>query len=241
VVFTGPDQTAKGPYSRATGRDGVWTESFKLAANEPAGRWTLTVKELLSGRTGSLAFELSPAGESIPQAIEPLGDVIVYQEQHIRSLLRTECEKPVTIIVSQQPYREMAERIAWELRKERGYRVAVRYATQVPQRRYERWLGYGTAHYPLGVMVMQPDWMVDSHVILVGEPTSHPLIYQFMTETSGPTRLVTADFPGNGRGVIDFIWYGMNDDDYHTILVTGSDTRGVALAAGRLMDMIRTK
>ncbi|HUU68952.1 MAG TPA: hypothetical protein VM186_05480 [Planctomycetota bacterium] len=241
VAFKGPGGSARGPYARATGRDGVWAETFTLGANERAGKWTVTVKELLSGRTRDLAFDLPAAAQAIPQAIQPMGDVAVYQEQHVRDLLATEVGKPVTVIVSQPEYRQMAEQIAWELRKERGYRVAVRYATEVPQRRYERWLGYGTAHYPLGVPAARPEWVVDSHVILVGEPASHPLIWQFMADTSRPTRLVTADFPGSGKGLIDLIWYGLNDEDYQTILVTGTDRGGVELAVDRLTDMIRAR
>jgi len=56
-------------------------------------------------------------------------------------------------------------------------------------------------------------------------------------------RLVTPDFPGQGRGVLQYVWqasgnqsFRISDEDHDVILVCGVDDEGLLRAAEALID-----
>ena len=90
--------------------------SLPLAANDPAGTWTVTVKELLDNHSGSAKFDYRPAGQCGSLAgATPRAVIFGNDRENVYRFIRT--HQDVTIVKGTSDYcTPAAERLAASLK-----------------------------------------------------------------------------------------------------------------------------
>jgi hypothetical protein len=240
---------------RATDRGSLRID-LPLAANDPAGKWTLHVRELLSGKEGAAAFDYRPAGQCAAVAgathrAVSFGD----DADHIFKLFRT--HQDFTVIVGAGDYDAAVQRIT-ETLKPWGIECKLMKAADVkihiPSEEAARtWSGLGFGRVNLkNPNASQLGFEVRGPSILIGTPDDNAII-KFAEEHGFLPYAVSAkqdprkpakkgpadahDFPGRGRGYIawqrDAVSYGAE-----SVTVIGYDPAGIEEAVGSLYEAV---
>jgi hypothetical protein len=241
---------------RATDRGSLKID-LPLAANDPAGKWTLTVKELLSGKEGTASFNYRPAGQAAALAGETKRAVSFGDDaDHIFKLFRT--HQDFTIIVGAGDYDAAVQRVM-ETLKPWGAECKLMKASDVkvhiPSEDAARtWSGIGFGRVDL----THPNpailgFEVRGPAILIGTPDDNAVI-KFVEDhgflpypvspkqaakpaKKGETVATAHDFPGRGRGYIawqrDAVSYGAE-----SVTLIGYDSAGIEEAVGSLYEAV---
>jgi len=210
-----------------------------LGINEAAGRWQVSVKELASGLSKTVECQVPrvDARKEAPRLVEELPEVIVYDADAIGRFLRT--RERVTVVIGEAKHEALAARLARALQSYRGIQAGVAFDTEIGQNRFPRFYGRGTARSDWGVRIASPNREIDRDLILLGNPLGNELLADLYLRTELPPRLVSGDFPGAGRGVLQYVWQAFSDADHDAVLVSSMDDAGLERAASELIGMAR--
>ncbi len=217
---------------------GVLKESLPLAANDPAGTWTVVVTELLSNKAGHACWSYTPPAQC--GALAGATQRAVYfgnDWEHINKFFRT--QQDVTIVRGSGGYNATAaDRLAeslkpWGIRCTIVNAVDVAKPRQLPVEAKATWRGLqGGVDSNLPVNV---GFALQGPAILLGTPADNPLI-MFLQQQEFLPYVPGDDFPGRGRGYLawqlDGIGYGQE-----SITAIADDATGMAEAVGTLYEM----
>ncbi len=222
-------------------QDGMLKLTLPLAVNDPAGKWTVEVTELLANTTGRTTFNYAPPAEcgallgSTQRAVY-FGD----DREKIFKFFRDHQE--VTLVKGSSDFdATAADRLA-EVLKPWGVRCSILNAADVNKPRVlsadeaATWVGmeFGKATPGDKNTVYKVGFAVSGPVVLIGNPTDNPLIAK-TAEWSFLPYPVTANFPGRGRGYIawQFDAVGIGQDSLTAI---ATDAQGMAEAVGSIYE-----
>ena len=215
--------------------------SLPLAANDPAGQWTVEVKELLDNHVGSTKFIYRPAGQcgalggAVPRAVF-FGD----ERENVFRFFRT--HQDVTIVKGKSEWCiGAAERLATIL-KPWGIRSTVIDAADVNRPRTltpeeaRTWVGleFGRAVAGDGNRPAKVGFALSAPAVLIGSPKDNPLI-EFVRSMGFLPYAPSAEFPGRGRGYLSWQRDAVGPRQESLTLVA-EDAEGMAEAVGSLYE-----
>lgn len=239
ITVTDPLGVARYNLYRATDH-GVCALSLPLAANDPAGEWKVSVRELISGKEGKTVFTYKPAAECGALAGAESRAIYFWADKdNMYKFFRN--NRQISIVAGSSDYdKAAAERLVQILKP---YNVT---ATIVPMEQANQarpltddeaktWCGAALAgdldanarkNAPaVGYNLPQP-------TILVGNVADNPLIKRLQDVKVLP--FTPSDtFPGNGRGML--AWNLMTlGHDVEAIALIANDAAGMNEAVGTL-------
>jgi hypothetical protein len=220
---------------------GILQLSLPLAANDPSGQWTVTVKELLDNHAGSARFTYRPATQCGALAGATRRAVFFGNDrENIFRFIRTHQE--ITIVKGTADYcGAAAERLAAIL-KPWGVRSTIAAAAEVNKPRRltadeaKTWVGldFGRAEAGDGNRPGKVGFALAGPAILLGTPADNPLVEAVRSMGFLPYA-PAADFPGRGRGYLawqrDAIGLGQE-----SVTLVAADADGMAEAVGSLYE-----
>ena len=248
IMVTDPLGDVRYRIFRAT-EQGSCRLSLPMAVNDPAGQWTVTVKELLNNSEGKSTFTY----QAVPQAGSVAGKThravfYQYDKDNIYRFFRD--QRHVTIVAGGSAYNQAAaERLATAL-KPYNVTCTVISATDANRARElseieaATWCGTtvaggltpGRENNPRSVGYDLP-----GPSILLGTPQDNPLISHLVTPIGGIRKSVLPypvdeKFPGRGRGFV--AWnYGALGHDLESVICIASDAEGMSEAVGTLFEL----
>jgi hypothetical protein len=215
--------------------------SLPLAANDPAGSWTVTVKELLDNHTAAATFVYEPAIQcgalagATPRAVYFGND-----RDNVFRFFRTHHDVAIVKGTSEH-CSAAAERLAAIL-KPWGVRATIVAAAEANKPRTltaeeaKTWVGleFGRAETGAGNRPQKVGFSLSAPAILVGNAHDNPLI-EFVRSTGFLPYAPTADIPGRGRGYL--AWQrdalGLQQE---SITLIADDAQGMSEAVGSLYE-----
>jgi hypothetical protein len=208
---------------RATSR-GLLRLTLPLAANDPAGEWTVRVRELLSNRSAKGTFTYEPPGDCGALAGATRRAVIFGRDcDNIFRFFRT--HKELTLVPGAgQVNAAAARRLAkvldpWDIRCKVVAAADVK--RRVPTAREKpTWVDAGGAFDLRGPAV------------LLGSPDDNPLIRHLRDQKFLPYAPVKDQFPGRGRGLLAWQRDGLAYFGHESVTLIGYDEAGLAEAVG---------
>ena len=225
---------------RATDQ-GVCRVSLPLAANDPAGQWTVSARELLTGTEAKVNFTYQPATQcgavagTVPRAIyyEPdKANVYQFFRQYRQVLVvagagqEAAAQRVVDIF---KPYNINATILPME--------EAIK-PRPLTDEEAKTWCGTslaGSLDANTRKNAAAVGYNLSAPAILIGNPQDNPLIKRLADAKVLPYPL-NANFPGPARGMV--AWNVMTlGHDVEVIACIGNDEAGVAEAIGTLFTM----
>lgn len=218
---------------RATER-GVLRLNLPLGVNEVPGTWTVTVRELLSGKEDSATFAC--AAPATCGAVAGKAWRALYFAQDYDSIYRFfRTHRTVALIVGSSDFdTAQAQRLA-EILKPWGITATIVPAAGIRARdrakdRPRTWVG----------AYDNPDFdMPGEAAVLIGSPEDNPVIKtldqgRFRTLPYVPAKDA---FPGRGRGMLAWQKDAVSFNDYETVTLIAYDAEGMAEAVGTVFEI----
>ncbi len=216
---------------RATDQ-GILTIALPLAANDPAGKWTVTITELLNNTSGTAKFDYKPSAQC--GTIAGATQRAVYfgnDRENIFRFFRT--HKDITIVKGTSEFNNAAADRLAEVLKPWGVRCTIVNAADIkgpepaPAEGKTTWVGPGGFNVP-------------GTTILLGNPQDNALINGIVNITQwGPVLPYKPDaktFPGGGRGYL--AWQSdVVKQQTESITAIAYDAQGMSEAIGSLYEM----
>jgi hypothetical protein len=220
---------------------GQYSVSLPLAANDPAGKWTVIVREMLNNSEDSLPFEYTPPKRA--RSIAGATPRAVYAANDLDNVFRfARLFHDVTIVKGTSKFNDAAaERVIkslepWGVRcKTMDLAAASKPRTITPEEA-RTWCGLQYA----GKGQVKPGdanpiniagFAVQGPVILLGNPDDNPIIKYLLTEKFLPYAPVKDTFPGAGRGMIAWQRDGIGRGQESVTLIA-YDEAGMSEAVG---------
>jgi hypothetical protein len=231
---------------RATDR-GTLRLSLPLALNDPAGRWTLKVTELLAGSEDTATVMVSALPTCNAAAGASWRAVHLAQDRdNVFRFFRT--HQYVMIVKGSSPYNDAAARRLVTILKPWNVKAAVITAEEASKPRslsHEEaatWIGLNFA----GKGQIKPGdendpaqvgFAVEGPAILLGTPEDNPLIKVLQAQQFLPYAPSKAEMPGPGRGLIawQFDGIGVNQE---SLTLIAYDGHGMSEAVGTMFEMM---
>ncbi len=231
---------------RAT-KQGQFTASLPLAANDPGGPWTVMVRELLNNTEDKATFTYAPplrarslAGAT-PRAVyfgNDLDNVFSFARLH----------REVTVVKGTSDYHATAAERLVKALQPWGVRCQVVDAATVAKPRHlseeeaKTWVGL---NYTGSGQIKPGDgnppalvgFAVQGNVILLGTPEDNPLIKHLQENKFLPYKAAAGTFPGPGRGMIAWQRDGVGHGQESVTLI-GHDADGLAEAVGTFSEAV---
>jgi len=217
---------------RSTLADGPASGAYVLPASTPPGTWSVRVTSLLGGTSAAASLEdakPTPAAAFIAE----LGEVAAADATAIRKTVAG--ADAFYVVIGNMAYAQQAEEIATDL-LEMGKKADVRLANELRHKELDRMFADGTFR-KWTPDIGGPLTAVDRPCIAIGKPTDNPFIADVMLKSEILDQLVTPDYPGPGKGLVLHAWSAFSYV-HNTIIVTGSDTTGIAKATERFAEII---
>lgn len=225
---------------RAT-RLGTLRLTLPLAANDPPGRWTVSVRDLLAGTESTATFDLPAvprcgalAGRK-ERAVHFGGD-----RDNVFRFFRV--HRRVTIATGKSDYNQAAaERLAkvlgpWDVACTVVKAENISGPRQVADDVATTWIGLQPGRIdPKKPGVGQVGFAVEGPVILLGTPEDNPLIAYLQKERYLPYAPKAGEFPGRGRGLLAWQRDGVGHGQ-ESITLIAHDAEGMAEAVGSLYE-----
>ena len=211
---------------------GVFRASLPLAANDPAGEWTVTVRELLNNTEGKAAFAWNPPKRCGAVAGATQRAVCFDRDaENVFRFFRT--HKNVVIVKGASDYNNaQADRLAailkpWDVRCKIVPAADAAKPRELSPEMAPTWVGWGGR---------EPDFAVEDPAILLGTPDDNPLI-KFLAERGYlPYKPAKDQFPGRGRGMLAWQTDAIRFFDAESITLIAYDEAGMAEAVGTLYE-----
>lgn len=246
---------------RSTNAKGIYKEAIPLGFNAPSGKWRIMVKELFSGKNEEIQIYVPSLPPLKPR---PLPAVLVFDENAIRSLLRS--GKPIVVVIGEKASdgeRQIAVKLMENL-KRKGVNARIREENRVwrkgrypkvfpaversneewkdlreeeREKRRRPWVKLRIWAGENGYPPTLPDaFEVEDNLILIGTDKSSLLIKALQRASILP-RVANEYFPGRGRGLLEYAWspFALGKD---VVLVTGSDVLGVKKSADHFLSLL---
>jgi len=250
VTVTDPLGATRYHLYRSTDQ-GIWRLALPLAANDPAGAWTVKVRDLLAGTEDSATFAYAPAGDCGALAGAARRAIVLdAQRENIYRFFRV--HRKVQIVTGGSDYNApAAQRLAealkpWDVACTITTAEAVNRPRPISEEEAPTWSGPG--HTGRGLIkpgdknpIPHVGYDVEAAVILLGTPEDNPLI-KSLTGRHGhggsllPYEPKAGRFPGPGRGMV--AWQrdavGFERD---SIALVAHDAEGMAEAVGTLYEI----
>ncbi len=234
ITLTSPDGQV--PYHVWRAAAPELRAAWRLPRNVPAGNWQLTVRELISGTTASLAIAVTAPKEAPAAATaEPPTAAWIQEPDRLRAFLAAPGGEIVVPLEADQPeVRAVAERLVAGLTR-RGLRARlasvetdVRPPSAVDPRNPQLdgtrlWRGEP----------VQPAQFVDGPTIVLGRRDSNRLLATLIAREA-LNQAPSESFPGPGRGYLAWVRRAFSID-HDTVVVAGSDARALERAVDALL------
>ena len=242
ITVTDPLGVTRYNVYRATD-NGVCALSLPLAANDPAGKWTVTVKELLSNTTGNSSFTYQPASQCGALAGAEHRAVYFWADKaNVYEFFRA--HRQINIVAGTNDYdKAVAERLV-EVLKPYNVTAAILPLDQASKARpltdeeAKTWCGTAAAGSLDANTRNSPQivgYNLPEPTVLVGSVQDNPLIKRLLDAKVLPYT-PTDEFPGRGRGMI--AWNLMTlGHDVEAIALIAQDAAGLNEAAGTMFAM----
>ncbi|MFW5856917.1 MAG: hypothetical protein ACOCX4_03485 [Planctomycetota bacterium] len=246
ITVTDPLGETRYELLRAT-RQGAIRLALPLAANDPAGDYTVAIEELLSGQRGTATFAYQPSARfaSIAGATRR-AFVFGRDPENIFRFFRM--HQDVTIVVGDnEAHQAAAERIAgflqpWAVRATVVDAASVNRGKTISGEAAPTLCGL---HYtPRGSIKpgepndpKQVGYAVEGPVLLIGTPEDNPLVKHLAENRFLPCAVKAGAFPGPGRGLIAY-QRGAIGARQDSIALVAYDEAGLAEAAGHLYEVM---
>jgi hypothetical protein len=223
---------------------GQFTTSLPLAANDPAGRWTVVVRDLLSHSEGRAAFDYRPPPSACaiagitPRAVFAPGD----RENAFRF---ARLFHDVTIVKGKSAFHEAAaKRLAailepWGVRcREMPLSEASR-TRPISEAEARTWVGLDFGRVKAGADSPpgHAGFAVAGPVILLGNPEDHLLIAYLQRQKFLPYSSDPQNFPGVGRGMVAWQRDGVGRGQ-ESIALIAYDEAGMTEAVGSFYEAV---
>jgi hypothetical protein len=242
LTVTDPLGVVRYDLYRAT-ENGVCALSLPLAANDPAGTWTVTAKELLSSTASAVSFTYQPAPQCGALAgAERRAIFFVADQANLYSFFRT--HRQIAIVAGRSDAAAAAAaRLAAALPPYEVTATIVPLAEAVKPRlltdeQAQTWCGTSTAGGLDAEARNNPQlagYNLPQPTILLGNAADNPLIKRLLDAKVLPYT-PSADFPGRGRGMI--AWNLMTlGHDVEAIACIANDAVGLNEAVGTLFTL----
>ena len=225
---------------RAT-RAGVLRLALPLAVNDPAGTWTVTVRELLANTMGTATFELPAVARCGALAGRKTRAVHFGRDrENIFRFFRV--HRKVTLAIGKSAYnRPAAERLAkslvpWDVQCTIAQADDLNKPRTLPEGAAKTWVGLGFGRVnPKKLAIAHVGFAVDGPVVLLGTPEDNPLIAYLLKNRFLPYAPKADVLPGRGRGMLawqrDGVGHGIE-----SITAIAHDDAGMAEAIGTLYE-----
>jgi hypothetical protein len=246
IRVTDPQGKVRYALHRATDR-GALTLSLPLAVNDTPGKWTVAVRELLSGMEGQAEFTLAPTSTCAALAgATPRAAAFGDDRQNIMRFFRL--HKDVTIVKGSSDFNSAAaERFAsslrpWGVRCEIVDATAVNKPRSLSEEESLTWVGLNYAGKGQikpgdGNRVDQAGFAVRGPIVLLGNPTDNPLIEFLLKEKFLPYTPQKDVYPGTGRGMLAWQRDGIGAAQ-ESITIIAFDGPGMDEAVGSAFEAV---
>jgi len=224
---------------------GTFRDSFQLAANDPAGEWTVLVTELLSGTQDSAAFTYTPAPRC--GAIAGTARRAIHfglDREHIYRFFRL--HRNLTIVKGSSDFNyAAAEWLAtalepWDVKCTIVNAADVNRPRPISEEEAKTWSGIG--HTGRGAVKpgdqnnpIYVGFDINKPVVLLGSPEDNPLIDFLQKNRFLPYTAVKDTFPGRGRGWLAWTRDGIYREQEAIVLIA-HDSEGMAEAVGTMYE-----
>ncbi len=242
VRVTDPLGRVRYDLHRAT-EQGLFRMTLPLAANDPAGAWRVTVRDLLTDScedTASFTFTPAPQCAALAGAVDR---AIAFGDDRNRIFRFFRTHQDVTLVKGASDWNgAQAERLAGIL-KPWGIRARIVAATEVAKARElspeERatWCGLHPGKLQPGQALnpAQVGFAVQGPVVLLGSPEDNSLLKFALENDFLPYKPSKNGFPGRGRGYLswqrDCVGLGQE-----SVSLIAYDAAGMAEAVGSLYE-----
>jgi hypothetical protein len=229
---------------RAT-RLGSYQETLPLAANDPAGQWTILVRELLANHEGSGAFGYAPSSRAGTLAGQP-HRAVAFGNDLDQAFRFAQTHHDVTIVAGSSPFdAAAAERLVstlapWGIRCRVMDLAEAAKARTLSEEEAATWTGLvyaGRGQIKAGAdnLPALAGFAVQGPVILLGNPEDHPIIKFLQEQRFLPYQPNPQEFPGPGRGMLAWQRDGVGRGQ-ESITLIAYDAAGMNEAAGTFQE-----
>ena len=179
-----------------------------VAANDAAGDWTITARELLSGKSFTAKLAVQPAAWPGGSTVRP--PLIVTDKAPVSAFLKSKQPKTIALDRRQAALEPLAKRLARSLRAE------VRWIDELPR---------GTVYPKLiwGIHPLPPSIAVKGSLILLGMPRDNMLLEE-LSEAGLLLRTAFADYPGGDGAIVTHVWSAFTGDDPVLAVMSATET-----------------
>ncbi len=224
---------------------GQFSISLPLAANDPPGKWTVQVREGLSGAADRATFDFAtPQARSLAGATSR---ALIFADDVKHCFDFGRAFREVTIVAGASPYNEAAAvRLAsvlepWGVHCKRMPLADAAKSRPISEAEVPTWIGLeysgeaakvGDANRPAisGFAVQGP-------VILIGTTQDHPIIKFLLDQRFLPYTPVAGQLPVAGRGYVSWQLDGVGKGQ-ESITLIADDDAGMQEAVGTLYEAI---
>jgi len=244
VVVKNPSGAVRYDLYRAT-EAGMCHVELPLAANDAAGKWTVTVTDLLAGTNGQASFEYKPLSRA--RAIAGAVPRAIYFDADKANIYRFfRDQRNVTIVVGEGDYNQSAAERLVTVLKPYNVTCDIVKAKDVPAREMKEdeirtWCGTHLAGSRSDIKVGRDNpayavgWDLKNPAILLGTPEDHVML-KYMNDSKVLPYKPGATFPGKGNGMLAWNIHALGHD-VHALMCVAYDAEGMSQAVGTLFEI----
>ena len=243
IVVKDPAGNVRYDLFRATDA-GTCAVTLPLAANDAAGKWTVTVTDLLAGTKGESSFEFQPLtrARSLAGATHR---AVFFGDDKVNIYRFFRDHRVVTIAVGESDYNQAAaERLAKALKPYNITATIVKakdvLARELSAEEARTWCGTGIAgraQVGRGNNPATVGWDLPHPVIVLGTPEDNVMLGHLVqpNRTLLPYR-PSATFPGKGNGMVAWNIQSLGHD-VQALACVAYDAEGMSQAIGTLFEL----
>ncbi|HUW35390.1 MAG TPA: PQQ-binding-like beta-propeller repeat protein, partial [Planctomycetota bacterium] len=207
-----------------TAQGGAWEDEIPVAANDPAGTWQVSVRELISGRQYDGEFEVAGAAPKLAETVLPRPTEILVDRQAIADFLKAKPELTIALSRDQARLRGLADKLLQAVNGA-GAKAKIAWADELVTGNNYRAVWMQDPYRPV--------YQIKGHLVLLGTARDNFLIRE-LQESGILLRATSPAYPGPGGFIIELVRSAFYGDD-NAILVMAEDDAALAKAADRLL------